>query len=808
MKLFYFKRPLARKWISLSMIFTFFFLYFLIPLGLDNARETTLQVENTLADVGRGTYDILVRPPSSRSLIETKLGLVEENYIGDSTGGISISEWEEIKKDKDIEVAAPVASIGYFTGKNVSLHFPVLPNPSRISYQFYTSDGLQKYPINDPNYIYFFEEKNGTIQYIQNMDTLPSFSDRFMMAMLPSRYYLLTAVDVESEKQLTGIDFSQLLADLPPDKISELEWIKETQGDIPIIKILQREDLEIPLEISLEIDNLELDLEEYQKKLGVNSNESLISTSDIESLTLAFDELSKKQPLTSQEIRIDLSNYQKPFDGTVIKINENFQVEEAHATFFGNRDSYKYYTASKLDYNNDTDKLVVNIEEDGNPPSYKELKTHGVDAELSDQIPYLLEQVGTFAPTIDNNNQLVSSPLGIYSTTNTFTEKNEIVTPTIIPGNFIPHPASGITTLDSAEILKGERPIDAIRIRVAGIDSYNDTAQMKIGKVATRLLEKGFEVDIVAGSSFQQVPVEVEGIGNVTMPWTTLGIAQKILTSSNGFLLISIYLLLLFAVTWTVNRLVFERNILVQENELLSTIGWSRKQIKLANNVEYFILISISLIMTLVANLLIKAPINNSLYAVLFWIISLFIVYLVLNKRTKENVRTVAFKYLSSIFYYKSIFVPLVFIILLATILLVVQIANLGSLIEELSVTSMGTYISEITFWLNVTLLIFIAFLSITGVSECTNALLIKRKSEFEMYYSIGWQKQEIIKFLLKELSIPVLGSIILGIFISVVILNIFAISSIWIIISTTITSIIFIAFQVVIVFSRLLTKV
>jgi hypothetical protein len=50
--------------------------------------------------------------------------------------------------------------------------------------------------------------------------------------------------------------------------------------------------------------------------------------------------------------------------------------------------------------------------------------------------------------------------------------------PTLIPGGFIATPAAGVTTIEAAEIIKGETPIDAIWIRVAGIDTYN-----KIGHV-------------------------------------------------------------------------------------------------------------------------------------------------------------------------------------------------------------------------------------------------------------------------------------------------------------------------------------
>ena len=67
-------------------------------------------------------------------------------------------------------------------------------------------------------------------------------------------------------------------------------------------------------------------------------------------------------------------------------------------------------------------------------------------------------------------------------------------------------------------MIKGEKPIDAIRIGVAGIESYDAAAQVKIENLATYLLNQLNEVDIVA-AFIKKMEMDVEGIGLVTAPW-------------------------------------------------------------------------------------------------------------------------------------------------------------------------------------------------------------------------------------------------------------------------------------------------
>lgn len=60
-----------------------------------------------------GDYHVLVRPPGSRSELEAEQGLVRPYQLSGQFGGISLEDYEAIRGVAGVEVAAPVAMVGY-----------------------------------------------------------------------------------------------------------------------------------------------------------------------------------------------------------------------------------------------------------------------------------------------------------------------------------------------------------------------------------------------------------------------------------------------------------------------------------------------------------------------------------------------------------------------------------------------------------------------------------------------------------------------------------------------------------------------
>src|SRR5699024_3999107 len=78
--------------------------------GLSDTNKGT--VVDTLRESWSASYDIVVRREGSRSVTEDKK-LLEPNYLSGLDGGISVEQYEKIKTVDNVDVAAPIAMIGY-----------------------------------------------------------------------------------------------------------------------------------------------------------------------------------------------------------------------------------------------------------------------------------------------------------------------------------------------------------------------------------------------------------------------------------------------------------------------------------------------------------------------------------------------------------------------------------------------------------------------------------------------------------------------------------------------------------------------
>ncbi|HLS09803.1 ABC transporter permease [Lentibacillus sp.] len=780
-----FERLKHRKLITVIILIAFISIFSLIPVGLEQSKTSTATVLNSIEEHGRGSYDLLVRPPDSRTRIEQKMGIVEENYIGDSSGGISVDEWNDMKDHPDIDVAAPVASLGYFRGQTFSIEFPVLDEPTKFTYQFYTSNGLTDYPLESKQSIMYFDKvKPGQINYLKTKKS--GGSSAAMMTIMPENYNLLVAIDPVSESKLTGIDFSDLDNEA---KGPFLNNILESHGNPPIMKVLQRDDLNIPIYLDLEVEQFALDIDYFKDLLALQDDQWFMTASE-DKRSEAFQEIEQIPPQHSESLKVDLSDFQKPFDGTALLLNEDLEPELTDRSMTDLETSI-YYTSSKIDYENLDNIPGVRIETPGSPPSYKEIEQKGVsmmESSLeSKELPFITHQTGSFSPETKQQDALVSSPLGIYGDMEATSEDGTTLTPTTEPGSFIPSPASGITDLENAEMVKGEKPIDAIRVKIAGISSYNEAAQDKIENVATELLQKGYEVDVVAGSSYQNMELNVEGIGKVTESWTTLGVAQTLTDTWNFMNLITTLLLGIFSVLWLTIRFTLESHSLVQENETLSIIGWKKSKIMSRNLMEQYIVTTIAFLVSLIILNVLKTEPNMYWTAGALWGSSLLISFIVLNSKEKPHARTEKYKRLASLFYYKKLFIAMMLIACMSLLLIAIQTAALGDAFFKSSETTLGQFISDQTFWFQLIVTILVGYMSVVSFSESLNTLFRERKQEFEMYHVIGWTKGEILKYIFKEALVWFLLASFIGALIAVMILSRLAISGFWILIGLSI---------------------
>ena len=77
------------------------------------SRTAQLRTTGTVSAHFRAAYDILVRPPGARSGLEARTGTVQPNFLSGLYGGITMADYQQIQHVPGVEVAAPVAMVGY-----------------------------------------------------------------------------------------------------------------------------------------------------------------------------------------------------------------------------------------------------------------------------------------------------------------------------------------------------------------------------------------------------------------------------------------------------------------------------------------------------------------------------------------------------------------------------------------------------------------------------------------------------------------------------------------------------------------------
>src|SRR3954451_18250450 len=92
---------------------------------LTGASESSrLEVRGDVALHFRTAYDILVRPHGSMSTLERTEGLVQQNFLTGSFGGITNEQVGQVRRAPGVRVAAPLAIYGWVM-PSASIHLPV-----------------------------------------------------------------------------------------------------------------------------------------------------------------------------------------------------------------------------------------------------------------------------------------------------------------------------------------------------------------------------------------------------------------------------------------------------------------------------------------------------------------------------------------------------------------------------------------------------------------------------------------------------------------------------------------------------------
>jgi len=544
------------------------------------------------------------------------------------------------------------------------------------------------------------------------------------------------------------------------------------------------------------VEKLDLSLDAFYEKYDIPKDESITYMMQFfkdDKIKEFENDLLSLQSLTQDKYQLDLTNYQSPFDSTHLKVDQDFNIAILGQGEGGSlyNDSGRYFTASKIDYSFDDQKIHVNMVNEGPPPEYKTIEELGQSYIGVGEAPFMIWQMGAFQAN-DKEDILTSSPLGIYSTKEIKTLDGTTITPTIIPGSFIAAPTAGVTTIEAASLIKGDEPIDAIRIKLNQITTYDEQAQERIEALATELSHQGYVVDIVAGSSFRNIEMTVEGIGEVTSPWTTLGVSQLLANAWNLDTLLSISLFSLFGLFWFMGHLYFERNRLDEENDILHSLGWQKQSIRIKNMTEQFILVCISILVSILLAIVLRFSSLTFMTIGGFLLISTFFIITIFYMNRRHNKRANKYRFFASVQHYKSLLIPTILALMLAICLTQLQVSSIYGLWVTSTETTLGQFIFDEGLSIRLLLVIATVVLSILVLIEAIQGIIYARRNEFKMYHVIGWTENMIRIHFLKEVAVWASLSLSIGIVISMIVSIRLDISSFGILLGIIISSIIY----------------
>jgi hypothetical protein len=103
----------GRPWRALALVAGVFAATTGFTVLSGSVDTSQVRATGTVAANYRAAYDVLVRPKGARTKLETQRNLVQPNYLSGLFGGITMGQLAQVRAIPGVEVAAPIATLGY-----------------------------------------------------------------------------------------------------------------------------------------------------------------------------------------------------------------------------------------------------------------------------------------------------------------------------------------------------------------------------------------------------------------------------------------------------------------------------------------------------------------------------------------------------------------------------------------------------------------------------------------------------------------------------------------------------------------------
>ena len=573
-------------------------------------------VRQTVAAGWRGPYDILVRPADAPTLSLDELRVVPINYLGSRTSGITRDDWQRILAIPGVEVAAPVASLGWIKPDDatveVALRQPAADEILRIDIEttltgqrlvstaFVAIDPATGFPS-------LFAGGNDT--------AVGGGSLQVTVGLLPSAWGLVVGIDPIEENKLVGLE-SYVIDSYLDRGVGHVqdEAFGAPAVAVPVITAggqalpgtasvtVHRLTGVDPVAIAEAIAQRNADaLKENRSFLTADEMLALIEQQTAGARAEALVSVSRPlselvEPLRSSSVRVDeAGNFDRTGEGGFGAAFGRNAVLIPEPAPYQVMDGQGLRLQAKGSWSEDVAPAIAAIQ----PPNFVDLGTDlGGTLKIDDPIfrplrveqppLFVLQAIGTYdlqRLSALYNTVVNYAPLGIYADaprrlieTPDGRAVDELLPTSLNPGGLNPLPPVGLTNLEAVEALRGAHFIDAVRVRVAGIAGYSPAAVQKIEDVAAAISARtGLDVVVVAGSSPVDLQVQVPGLGTIAERWTTLGEAPRIESAVGGFSGILLWAAALVVGLYLLTFGLFLVGDQAAELGVLRLIGWRRR---------------------------------------------------------------------------------------------------------------------------------------------------------------------------------------------------------------------------------------
>lgn len=602
-----------------------------------SVSTSQLQIRGTIDRNSRGAYDLLVRPAGARTPLEDARGLVRPDYLSGTFGGISLQQLKMVRDVPGVEVAAPIAYLGYIL-PNTKATIPLGALLSqeggdqlyRLRLSWAAHSGISRYQGSELYALVTNRADGCRDLYLKPPDPQSPFDwqgprdSRFTCYAMaqgseatdPRRVtvevdatfpFLIAAIDPEQENEL--LRFDRTMVDGSP-LTSELGYDVSNVGSIVPVVASTRTYLDEELQVRVERIGLPAGRSAHEVLLGTRGPQNPYPEPNT-----AYTEVRALPGRSVGELHFtDVQLYPQ--------VLESLEKNPGGLIGFSN-----YWTTTRVQFNSDgparlraqplADSLSQQFERwresaggfSAPPPQnqdvqYRRVIRHPVRLNALNAGVGQVRLHGTFNPELlPSFSRLSALPLESYYPP--LAEPGDLATsralggrplgPTQNIGGYLAQPPLMLTTLKGAGGLTDPRffgganheaPISAIRVRVAGITGLDKQSQEAIRIVAQQIAtETGLDVDVTVGSSpapqLTSLPKGAFGQPALTLQegWVRKGAAVAFLSAVDRKSLAVFLLVLVVCMCFLINATAAAVRTRRSEFGVLTCLGWSRGKI-------------------------------------------------------------------------------------------------------------------------------------------------------------------------------------------------------------------------------------